>query len=239
LETQNQSQQSDVYEEMANAAKNFVKGTEKLRLSLTDEEAIFMGDLERLSPEARNEYYRYRCEMLGLDPFGHPFDYIRTPIDKTRTAFKTVLYANKNCAMQLTAKRHVSTKIVKTITEAGIHIVTIEASCPLISNGHILGTRSAENIGATAVAGYGGVDLANALKKAVTQATNRAIFTLCGVAELDETEITQIKGAYQSITPEEVERGLEQLKQAYPQKQLPAKPTSSVSESKPEESKPN
>ena len=228
-----------VYDQLASLATTYApRGPQ---LSLSDEEAIMVvGDLERLSPQARLEYYTYRCERLGLDPFGHPFDYIRTATDRTKTAYKTVLYANKNCASQLIKKHLVSTKILREATEQGIFIVTVEASMPIVSQeGHIVGKRSAENIGAVEVAGKGGTDLANARKKAVTQGTNRAIFTLCGISELDETETTQIKGAHHAVTPEEVERGLKDL-----EKRLLPSWTSSLKSSgnavtKPEESNAN
>jgi len=205
---------ADVYDNMAEGAKTYVPPAKAFQLSLSDEEAIQVyGDLEKLSPQARLEYYRFRCERLGLDPFGHPFDYIRTPIDKAKTAYKTVLYANKNCASQLTKKHNVSTDIINEKTESGIREVVVRASTPIIANGIILGWRHAENKGAVAVAGIGGTDLANALKKTITQATNRAIFTLFGISDLDETEIDQIKGANQTVTPQDVEKSLNELKQ--------------------------
>jgi hypothetical protein len=74
---------------------------------------------------------------------------------------------------------------------------------PIIINGVIIGTRFADDFGAVPVTGKGGDDLANAFKKAATQAHRRATLTLLGIGMNDETEVEQIKGAV-VIQPEEM-----------------------------------
>lgn len=198
----------DIYSQMSN-----MPSMKSQRFTPSDEEAItVLGDLERLSPEARMMYYLDRCNALGLDPNGHPFDYIRTPLDRSKTAYRTVLYANKNCASQLTKKFHVSTEILSENEVQGTYHVKARASMPIIVDGVILGSRFADDIGVSEIAGKGGDSLGNSKKRAVTQAKRRAILGLCGLSLNDETEVQQIRGAI-TISPNEVERGLKAVQQ--------------------------
>lgn len=146
----------------------------------TMEAVVIGGDLSRLAPAQRLEYYRARCHAAGLDPVARPFEYISLN-------GKLTLYASKSCTDQLASKHGIKLSIVSQATENGIRVVQVKAEA---KDG-----RATEEIGAVTIANLGGDALCNAMMKAVTKAKRRAVLSLCGLGMLDETEAETIPGA--------------------------------------------
>jgi hypothetical protein len=138
------------------------------------------GDCSRLTPAQKTAYYLARCDAAGLDPRAQPFAFMNLN-------GKTVLYAVKAAADQLSAKHGLKTSIVSQTTEDGIRVVTVHVDA---KDG-----RSTEEIGALPVKGLAGEALSNALMKCVTKAKRRAVLSICGLGMLDETEVESIPGA--------------------------------------------
>lgn len=141
---------------------------------------ILGGDLSKLTPDQKAAFYVYRCRMLGLDPASKPFDLLKLN-------GKEVLYANKSCATNLRALNKISTQVLEEREWNGLIVFRVKAWYP--------DGRSHEDEGFASLAGLGGDALGNARLKAMTKATRRAILNLCGLGELDETEVDSIPGA--------------------------------------------
>ena len=78
------------------------------------------------------------------------------------------------------------------IREGELLIVTARAS---------IGGRSDESIGAVALEGLRGNDLANAYMKCETKAKRRVTLSICGLGFLDETEVADVGAAPMSRRP--------------------------------------
>jgi len=173
------------------------------------EQVVIQGDLSKLSPADRNQYYLAFCRAAGVNPTTRPFEYLVLND-------KMVLYARKDCTDQLRAIHSVSVTITARERMDDVYVVTARASMP--------GGRTDESIGAVNIAkeegewqtaqsgkrffrGTGkyipmhGDDLANAFMKAETKAKRRATLSLVGLGILDETEIETIPDA--RVVPEE------------------------------------
>tara|TARA_R100000664_G_C2758548_1_gene147523 strand:+ start:4063 stop:4965 length:903 start_codon:yes stop_codon:yes gene_type:complete len=164
--------------------------TETQSLSAQSVEALLLdGDLAKLTIEDRLAYYRNVCESIGLDWKTQPFNYLRLN-------GKLQLYPTKRCTDQLRTIRKISIDEVKIIpSNDGIYCISAKASD---GDG-----RTDSDIGAVETTGLKGTMLANAMKKAVTQAKRRVTLSICGLGMLDETEIEQIEGA-EVFTPNAV-----------------------------------
>lgn len=143
---------------------------------------ILTGDLSKLSPQEKVQYYGKLCKSLGLNPLTKPFDYIILQ-------GREVLYANKNCAEQLRLLHGIS---------------VVDSTQEIINNMCIVKVKVQDNTGrydiGTGVVPLGnlaGDALANALMKAETKAKRRATLSLCGLGMLDETEIETINIQHQ------------------------------------------
>ena len=143
------------------------------------ERVIASGDLSRLTPEERNSLYVQTCSSLGLNPMTRPFEYVTLQ-------GKMVLYARKDATDQLRAIRDVSVSIASREKVGELLIVTARAT---------IGGRSDESIGAVALEGLRGSDLANAYMKAETKAKRRVTLSICGLGFLDETEVADVGAA--------------------------------------------
>ena len=146
----------------------------------TIEQVLISGDLNRLTPEQRNIYYKSVCDSLGLNPLTGPFDYIVLN-------GKLTLYARKDCTDQLRSLRGISIRIVSRETIEGVTIVTAQATDR--------GGRIDESTGAVAIANLRGEALANAVMKAETKAKRRVTLSICGLGFTDESEVDSIPGA--------------------------------------------
>src|SRR5215468_9413488 len=65
------------------------------------EELLLAGDLAKLSPQERLDYYAKVCSSLGLNPLTKPFEYIKLN-------GKLQLYARRDCTEQLRKLHNVS-----------------------------------------------------------------------------------------------------------------------------------
>lgn len=146
------------------------------------EQVIVGGDLARLTPAQRLDYYRRVCDSLGLNPLTKPFDYLHLN-------GRLVLYATRTATDQLRANRGISVDITsrEMLAEAGLYVVTARAADRT--------GRTDEAVGAVSIAGLKGEALANALMKAETKAKRRATLSLAGLGWMDETEAGDVPGA--------------------------------------------
>ncbi|MCL6563292.1 MAG: hypothetical protein K6U87_09825 [Firmicutes bacterium] len=144
------------------------------------EQVVVQGDLEKLSPAQRVQYYRAVCQSLGLNPLTKPFDYLRLN-------GKLVLYANRTCTDQLRANQRISIRIVSREVIDDVYVVTASGTTP--------DGRTDEATGAVAIAGLKGEARANAYMKAETKAKRRLTLSMVGLGWLDETEVDTIPGA--------------------------------------------
>lgn len=144
------------------------------------QQVLLGGDLSRLSPEHRVNFYNRICESLGLNPLTQPFAYLRLN-------GKEVLYAKKDATEQLRFIHSISIdpKAFNREVIEGVYVVTAPASMP---NG-----RTDVSTGAVPIANLKGEALANAMMKAETKAKRRVTLSICGLGMLDETEIESIR----------------------------------------------
>lgn len=147
------------------------------------EQVLIGGDLSKLTPAQRVQYYKRTCESLGLNPLTRPFDYITL---KSKEGAKLTLYAKKDATDQLRNIHHVSID--------DVDIQESEKSFLVKVKGHDETGRSDVEIGVVNKVDMFG-DLANVQMKAVTKAKRRLTLSLCGLGWLDETEIETIPDA--------------------------------------------
>jgi len=154
---------------------------EKAQLSAQALESVLIsGDLSKLSPTDRMDYYQAVCASLGLNPLTKPFDYIQLN-------GKLQLYALKACTDQLREKHNISIVITNKEMYDDIYVVTAMATMP--------DGRTDSDDGAVAVGGLKGEAHANALMKTVTKAKRRVTLSISGLGMLDELEAETIPGA--------------------------------------------
>ena len=144
------------------------------------ERVIVAGDLSKLTPAERWQYYIGTCQSVGLNPFTRPFDYLTMD-------GKLVLYANKGCAEQLRALAQISISAPSITFDDGMCVVTVEATD---ARG-----RKDSDIGIVPLDGLKAQLRANAIMKAVTKAKRRVTLSMCGLNVPDETEVDSIPGA--------------------------------------------
>lgn len=144
------------------------------------ERVVITGDLSKLTPQERVEYYSRTCESLGLNPMTRPFDYVTLN-------GKMQLYARKDATDQLRQLRRISITIVSREKLEDTYVVTARAQT---ADG-----RTDESIGVVTIGSMKGDSLANALMKAETKAKRRVTLSICGLGFTDETEVPTIMGA--------------------------------------------
>ena len=141
------------------------------------EQVLISGDLSRLSPVERVQYYNRVCESLGLNPLTKPFAYLKLN-------GKEVLYALRDAAEQLRKLHGVSILDIQTQRFEDVYVVTVKAQDKT--------GRTDASTGAVPLGSLKGEALANALMKAETKAKRRVTLSICGLGMLDETEIESI-----------------------------------------------
>lgn len=144
------------------------------------ESLMIEGDLSKLTPVQRLDYYRSVCTSLGLNPLTQPFAYLKL-------SGKLTLYAKRDAADQLRKINGVSVEILEKKSNDGFISVHVRAKT---ADG-----RQDEDLGIVAIKGLSGEAAANAILKAVTKAKRRVTLSICGLGWLDETEIDSIPGA--------------------------------------------
>jgi hypothetical protein len=161
------------------------------------EMAVGMGDFSRLQPNDRLRYIAGICQSLKLNPLTLPFRIMK--LDG-----RDVLYATADCGAQLRARDKISIKLTSRSYEHGCVVITAHGSTP--------DGRQDEATGAVALtypdktvtwengqkryathpkAGQPleGLEFANAIKKAETQAKRRVALSLAGLGFPDESEL--------------------------------------------------
>ncbi len=147
---------------------------------------ILTGDLSKLSPQEKVQYYGKLCKSLGLNPLTKPFDYIILQ-------GREVLYANKNCAEQLRLLHGIS--VVDSTQEIINNMCIVKVKVQDKNGRYDIGTGVVplyQISQKSQVGNLSGDALANALMKAETKAKRRATLSLCGLGMLDETELETI-----------------------------------------------
>jgi hypothetical protein len=143
-------------------------------------EAVLLGgDLSKLTPAQRVNYYQQVCNSLGLNPYTKPFDYIQLN-------GKLTLYAKKDAADQLRRINGVSIDDVDIVETPTQFIVKVK--------GHDKTGRADVEVGVVNKTDMRG-DTANSQMKAVTKGKRRLTLSLCGLGWLDETEVQTIPDA--------------------------------------------
>lgn len=151
------------------------------------EKILVKGDLGALTPRERVQYCLDRCASLGLDPASQPFGLYDLQ-------GKKVLYAQKSCTDQLSARFGLSKKLGTPMIDREGGVITV--ACTVSDREG----RSVDDFGVVSLDGKGGDktgdDLANAIMKAATKAGRRAILAYAGLGGVsDESELATIKGA--------------------------------------------
>ena len=153
------------------------------------EKVVLGGDLSGLTPQQRLLYYRSVCSSLGLNPLTRPFSYLLL-----NGGLK--LYANKDCTDQL-RKIHGVSISKPDLTDMGEFISV-----------SVLATdkegRTDSDIGVVMKSDMQ-KNIANVMKKAVTQAKRRVTLSICGLGMLDESEVPDVPGA--KVVPVDAETG--------------------------------
>lgn len=144
------------------------------------ESVIIQGDLSKLTPPQRVNYYQATCKSLGLNPLTKPFDYITLN-------GRLTLYAKRDAADQLRKINGVSITKLERETMNGVYIVTAYAQDKT--------GRTDSSIGAVNIENLKGDALANAMMKAETKSKRRVTLSICGLGMLDETEVETIPDA--------------------------------------------
>lgn len=142
------------------------------------EQVLLGGDLSKLNPQERLNYYNTVCSSLGLNPLTQPFSYIVLN-------GKLTLYAKKDCTEQLRKIHGVSIPKVDPKQIGDLLVVVADAAD---REGRVDAATGAVNI-----AGKKGEDLANAMMKAETKAKRRVTLSICGLGMLDETEVETLR----------------------------------------------
>lgn len=153
------------------------------------EQVVIGGDLSKLTPPQRVEYYNRVCKSLNLNPLTRPFDYITL-------SGKLTLYARKDATEQLRKINGVSITSLEKEFQNGLslYIVTAHAADRV--------GRTDASTGAVNVKGLVGDALANAIMKCETKAKRRVTLSICGLGWMDETEVETVHDARPVVVTE-------------------------------------
>jgi hypothetical protein len=142
------------------------------------ESVLVKGDLAKLTPDERVQYYGQVCNSLGLNPLTKPFEYVTLNNRLT-------LYALRGATDQLRKINNVTLEIVSREIANDILTVHVRAKLP--------DGRADEDLGSVYYPEtLKGEARANAELKAVTKGKRRVTLSICGLGWLDELEIDDI-----------------------------------------------
>jgi len=130
-------------------------------------------DLSKFSDTQKVEYVTTLCKRIGIDPITRPFELMTLN-------GKLIPYPTKAATNQLTKVYRLSLLLVSAKQIGDQYTVIAEARAP---HGQVVQDMGSVNIG-----GLRGDALANAMKKAVTQAKRRAVLSIVGLGMIDESE---------------------------------------------------
>lgn len=141
------------------------------------ESLVLQGDISKMQPSQKVDYYKWLCDSLGLNPATQPFQIIKFQ-------GKEILYAKKDATDQLRKIHKVSVfekSIDTAFADKGIYVVNVKVQD---------GTgRTDIGTGAVVMGNQSGEALANLIMKAETKAKRRATLSICGLGMLDESEL--------------------------------------------------
>jgi hypothetical protein len=138
------------------------------------EQVITKGDLARLTPQERVQYYKSVCDSVGLNPLTRPLEFITL-------SGRLVLYARRDAADQLRKINGISVEVVSQKVDGDMLTVHVRASDKT--------GRRDEDFGVVSIAGLRGEARANATLKCITKAKRRVTLSIAGLGFLDETEV--------------------------------------------------
>lgn len=145
------------------------------------EQLVMTGDISKLPPKARVEYYQRYCEAFGMAWISQPIMFYKGPGGSLSP------YVRRAGAEQIRENKNMSIRLTNSSLEDGIYTVTAEARLP---NG-----RTDQDIGVVDISGLRGEAKANAIKKCTTQAKRRVTLSLGGLGIPDESEVADIPNA--------------------------------------------
>lgn len=148
----------------------------------TLEGVVVHGDLSKLSPAQRLEWYNQRCAAAGLDPRTQPFQYLSLQ-------GKLTLYATKAATDQLIAQHKLRVEVIDRRAHADLGVYEVQVR---VTRGD---GSTVDDLAAVPIAGLKGDALCNAFMKCVTKAKRRTVLSACGLGMLDETEVETIPNA--------------------------------------------
>ena len=146
----------------------------------TLEHVLATGDLSKLTPPQRLEYYTATCRSLGLNPLTRPFRFLSLNN-------QIQMYATRDCTDQLRKIQGITLHVVDKQIDGDLFIVTVRART---KDG-----REDEDIGAVTLGQLRGESRANALMKGLTKAKRRVTLSVCGLGLTDEAELDTMPGA--------------------------------------------
>lgn len=151
------------------------------------EQVIIKGDLKKLTPEERVQYYNETCKSVGLNPLTRPLEYIELQ-------GKLTLYARRDAADQLRKIHGINIQIVSQDHHDSVLTIHVRATDKT--------GRTDEDLGVVSFPDTMRGDIrANTIMKAVTKAKRRVTLSLAGLGWLDETEIEDIPATAKKPAP--------------------------------------
>ena len=159
------------------------------------EAVITKGDLAKLTPVERTQYYNEVCRSVGLNPFTRPFEFITLN-------GKLVLYARRECTDQLRRLNGISLEVVSREVSGDILTVHVRARDKT--------GRTDEDFGSVSIKGLAGEALANAQMKGLTKGKRRVTLSISGLGFLDESEVEGIP-AHERAAPQDTRAALDQF----------------------------
>ena len=147
------------------------------------ESLVLQGDISKMQPNQKVDYYNWLCKSLGLNPATQPFQIIKFQ-------GREQLYAKKDATEQLRKIYGVSVTELEKLFQDGLYIVTAKVQDR--------SGRCDAATGAVVVKNLNGEALANSIMKAETKAKRRATLSICGLGMLDESETDTI-GKFEAV----------------------------------------
>lgn len=149
---------------------------------------VLNGDLSKMQPAQKVDYYNRFCQSLGLNPLTQPFQLITFQ-------GKQKMYATKDCTDQLRKIYGISITDMKSEIIAGsLYKVVVTAKDKFGRSDAATGVLSIENLK--------GEGLSNAIMKAESKAKRRVTLSICGLGILDESEVEGMQKGAAAQSPE-------------------------------------
>ncbi len=161
---------------------------------------VLNGDLSKMSPPQKVQYYNNFCNVLGLNPMTQPFDILTL-------SGKVKLYPNRSCTEQLRKMHGVSVYDMK-------HDKIGDDLYKVTSYARDASGKTDVATGVLSIAGLKGEALSNAIMKCETKSKRRVTLSICGLGMMDESEIEGMQqGAANSdiITTETIDTEYEEI----------------------------